>query len=125
MDYSFVSVGDQGISFKLTILVVKVLANLREQKQSFSKKIIVWQRSREGWKGRGLELTLLVFIKDNICYLEGGGLRVLYHRVSIKLTTRTKIQEFQNFRGTSKSGKENKSCRHMHTHAHTCIYARM
>lgn len=74
MDYSFVSVGDQGISFKLTILVVKVLANLREQKQSFSKNIIVWQRSREGWKGRGLELTLLVFIKDNICYLKGGGL---------------------------------------------------
>ena len=56
---------------------------------------------------------LLVFIKSNICYLKRKALSVLNHRVSTKLTTRTKIKDFQNFKGTSKRDKEIKSCRNM------------
>ena len=56
---------------------------------------------------------LLVFRKSNICYLKGEGLSVVNHRVSTKLTTRTKIKDFQNFKGTLKRDKGNESCRHM------------
>ena len=60
---------------------------------------------------------LLVFIKSNICYLKGKALSVLNHRVSTKLTTRTKIKDFQNSKGISKKDKAN--------HAETCLYTYM
>ena len=58
---------------------------------------------------------LLVFIKSDICYLKGEDLSVLNHRVSTKLTTRTKIKDFQNFNSISKRDKES-------NHADTCLY---